>query len=70
MNHNYLFLGPEDLTNSVITDIETAVTRTLQLISSGILDLGSVVIDHDDSCDVEERKIARFVAHVCTCKHG
>ena len=70
MNHNYLLLGPEDLSNSVFTDVETTVTGALQLISSGTLDLGPVVIDHDDSCDVEERKIARFVAHGCTCKHG
>ena len=68
MNHNYL--GPEDLSNSVFTDVETAVTRALQLISSGTHDLGPVVINHDDSCDVEERKIARFVAHGCTGKHG
>ena len=52
-----LILGPEDLSNSVFTDVEDVVTQASELISSGNLDLGPIVIDHED---VEERKIATF----------
>ena len=49
-------LGPEDLSNSV-----------LELISGGNLDLGPVLIDHEDG---EDGKIANFVASGCNCNHG
>ena len=37
---------------------------------SATVDIGSVVVEHDDTWDAEEERIAWFVACGCSCQHA
>ena len=61
--------GMEPEQQSVFTDTQATVSSTM---SSGEVELGAIVVDVDidEAWDDEERKIARYVACGCSCKHG
>ena len=60
---------PED-TGSVMSDIGTTVREAVELVATGGVDLGAIVLDIDEVWDSEESKIAQFVASGCSCNLG
>ena len=52
----------------VFTDIDAVVDAASDVVSNTGLDIGTVVVENDDSSDAEERRIARFMSEGCKCK--
>ena len=51
-------------------DSESLVQEMMDAISKGEYDLGCITDDDANSLDLEESKIAHFVAAACKCKLG
>ena len=47
---------------SVFRDIET------DIVCDGGLDIGDMIVEHDETNDEEQRRIARFLTSRCLCK--
>ena len=60
----------EDGKQSVLLDIDAAVSEAASLVATGQVELGVVVIEGDKAWDHEVRKVAQFVAHGCSCNLG
>ena len=46
------------------------MTEASDLVHSGAVELGAVVVEIDESDDPEEARIARYLADGCSCQHG
>ena len=53
-----------------VTDIEASVERAADLVASGEIELGGIVVDVDDVWDQEKERIEAFVLCGCSCKYG
>ena len=53
---------------SVFRDIEAAVDEASDIVCNGGLDIGDVIVEHDETNDEEWRRIARFLTGGCSCK--
>ena len=60
----------EEVDESVFSDVGAQASEATQLVASGEVELGAVVVDIDKVWDDEERKVARFVAGGCSCQLG
>ena len=60
-----LHVGPE---KSAFTDIETMVSQASDIVANDGLDLGSVVVEVDETDDAEEHRIAQYTANGCSCE--
>ena len=54
----------------VITDIKATVEKTVDLVGTGEIELGSIVVDVDEVLDREKERIGAFVLSGCSCKYG
>ena len=52
----------------VFQNIEAAVDEASDVVCNGGLDIGDLAVEHDDTDDEEQRRIARFLAGGCSCK--
>ena len=55
---------------SVLLDIDAAVSEAASQVAMGQVELGVVVVEGDKAWDHEKRKVAQFVAHGCSCNLG
>ena len=53
---------------SVFRDIETEVNETSDIVCNGELDIGDMIVEHNETNDEEQRRIARFLTSGCSCK--
>ena len=65
-----LELAAADGEQSVLLDIDAAVSEAASQVATGQVELGMVVVEGDKAWDHEERKVAQFVAHGCSCNLG
>ena len=54
----------------VITDIEATVEKAMDLVATGEIELGSIVVDVDEVWDREKERIEAYVLCGCSCKYG
>ena len=54
----------------VITDIEATVEKAADLVATGEIELGSIVIDVDEVWDREKERIEAYVLCGCSCQYG
>ena len=53
---------------SVFRDIEAEVDEASDIVCNGGLDIGDMIVEHDETNDEELRRIARFLTSGCLCK--
>ena len=53
---------------SVFRDIEAEVDKASDIVCNGGLDIGDMIVEHDETNDEEQRRIARFLTSGCSCK--
>ena len=53
---------------SVFRDIEAEVNEASNIVCNGGLDIGDMIVEHDETNDEEQRRIARFLTSGCSCK--
>ena len=53
---------------SVFRDIEAEVDETSDIVCNGGLDIGDMIVEHDETNNEEQRRIARFLTSGCLCK--
>ena len=53
---------------SVFRDIEAEVNEASNIVFNGGLDIGDMIVEHDETNDEEQRRIARFLTSGCSCK--
>ena len=53
---------------SVFRDIEAEVDEASNIVCNGGLDIGDMTVEHDETNDEEQRRIARFLTSGCSCK--
>ena len=53
---------------SVFRDIEAEVNEASDIVCDGGLDIGGMIVEHDETNDEEQRRIARFLTSGCSCK--
>ena len=53
---------------SVFRDIEAEVDEASDIVCNGGLDIGDMIVEHDETNDEEQRRIARFLTSGCLCK--
>ena len=53
---------------SVFRDIEAEVDEASDIVCNGGLDIGDMIVEHDETNDEEQRRIARFLTSGCSCK--
>ena len=66
----YASADESDSEATVFTDMDTDVAAASQLVATGEVDLGTVVLDTDCAWDDEEGKVATFASHGCSCNLG
>ena len=54
----------------VVSDVDLTATAARQLVMSGDVELGAIVLDTNQAWDDEEEKVASFVAGGCSCRLG
>ena len=54
----------------VITDIKATVEKAVDLVATGEIELGSIVVDVDDVWDREKESVEAFVLCGCSCQYG
>ena len=70
--------GDEDLSTNpaspdspgVVSDVDLTATVAKQLVMSGDVEFGAIVLDTNQTYDDEEEKVASFVAGGCSCRLG
>ena len=53
---------------SVFRDIEAEINEVSDIVCNGGLDIGDMIVEHDETNDEEQRSIARFLTSGCLCK--
>ena len=53
---------------AVFQNIEAAVDEASDIVCNGGLDIGDLAVEHDETDDEEQRRIARFLAGGYSCK--
>ena len=55
---------------SVFRDIEAKVDEAsdIAIVCDGGLDIGDMIVEHNETNDEEQRRIARFLTSRCSCK--
>ena len=53
---------------SVFRYIETEVNEISNIVCNGGLDIGDMIVEHNETNDEEQRRIARFLTSGCSCK--
>ena len=59
-----------DHDGSVFRDIEAEIDEASDIVCNGGLDIGDMIefVEHDETNDEEQRRIARFLTSGCSCK--
>ena len=52
---------------SLFRDIEAEVNETSDILCNGGLDIGDMIVEHDETNDEEQRRIAWFLTSGCSC---
>ena len=65
--------GPEtfitsDHDVSVFRDIETEENKPSDIVYNSGLDIGDMIVQHDETTDEEQRRVVRFLTSGCSCK--
>ena len=53
---------------SVFRDIEAEINEASDIVCNGGLDIGDMIVEHDETNDEEQRRIAQFLTSGCSCK--